>query len=176
LFRPQTYLDVTDSYYTNDQFVKWTVSKTSFEFIPRGVATKIEPPLDITQIDLEKNQLALEPLTLVGGEAYLNLTTNLPHYKQASVTSDQGAAIQFNTFNFPGWQATIDGKTKTINDDNPLKLIRLTIPPGSHTITLSFTNTPVRTLANSLSLLSLIALTITGLAKPITKHIFPRGH
>lgn len=170
LFTPETYLEVDDSHYTDPKFVSWTTSKTSFEFVPAGVATTIELPLNITQVDIQKDQIALEPATLVGGQAHIDITHNKPHFKQLHISSDQGAAVQFNTFNFPGWQATIDGQPKFINDDNPLKLIRLSIPQGEHTVSLSFSNTKVRSLGNFIT-----AATLITFAYLITRSIFKKS-
>jgi len=71
-------------------------------------------------------------------------------------TSSQAFTARFNTFYFPGWRAYLDGEERDIQISQPYALIEVAIPPGAHTLLLRFEDTPVRMLANGLSLAALL--------------------
>jgi hypothetical protein len=75
-------------------------------------------------------------------------------------TSSQAFTARFNTFYFPGWRAYVDGEERDIQISQPHALIEVAIPPGEHTLLLRFENTPVRLLANGLSLAALLVTLI----------------
>lgn len=156
LFRPQHYLDVTDNYYLTNEFAKWQISKTSFEFVPKDVATNTNNDLGITQLSIDRDQIALKPFKTFIPQAQTQLQVDKPHKKTVTINTPQETYLQFNTFNFPGWTATLDDQPVNIRQDNPLKLITLDIPIGEHQLTINFKNTPIRTLANSVSLVSIL--------------------
>jgi len=71
-------------------------------------------------------------------------------------TSSQAFTARFNTFYFPGWRAYVDGEERDIQISQPHALIEVAIPLGEHTLLLRFEDTPVRLLANGLSLAALL--------------------
>ncbi|TEU15320.1 MAG: hypothetical protein E3J21_13500 [Anaerolineales bacterium] len=93
-------------------------------------------------------------------------------------TSPQAFTARFNTFYFPGWRAYLDGEERDIQISQPYALIEVAIPPGAHTLLLRFEDTPVRLLANGLSLaallVTLIILARSRLAVSPTPH--PTGY
>ena len=119
-FTPQKFIpDATDQKLTSDYQIKWVVSSSSFEYLPKGWAWK-----DITPQEIRKDQVKIT--------------------------------------NFPGWKVWVDGKETSINDNNKYKLITVSVPPGDHKITVKFTNTPVRTLGNLVSLICILGLVLYG--------------
>jgi len=82
---------------------------------------------------------------------------NLSH--TANITTSQPVEIRANTFYFPGWRLYVDNRESLINKDQ-YGLIKFTVTPGSHDIRLVFKNTPVRTLANAISIATLILLVL----------------
>lgn len=160
LFQPQTHLDVTDEFYTSDEFTKWHISKTSFEFVPKGVETTIQEDLNITQLAISEDQIAVESVTTEPDTAEVAIHTNKPHLKEVSINASEPTLVTFNTFNFPGWQLWLDGEEAPIDDTNRLKLITTEVPSGETHLEIKFTNTPVRVLANSVTLLTLIGVVL----------------
>lgn len=65
--------------------------------------------------------------------------------------------IRAATFNFPGWVVTIDGQQVPIKNDK-YGLISFEIPTGNHEVSVEFKNTPVRNVANLISLLTALIL------------------
>ena len=66
------------------------------------------------------------------------------------------AVAELQTFYFPGWQVWVDDQAQPIDPtrDPLLGRIQVDLTSGSHTLVARFTNTPVRTLGNTLSLVS----------------------
>jgi hypothetical protein len=70
------------------------------------------------------------------------------------------AHILIPVFNFPRWQVLIDQQPVLFTDNNSLGIIEVEVPSGKHTVVGWFENTPLRVLANSLSLISFAALVL----------------
>ncbi len=161
-FQPAKFLNVDDSFYTNPEDIKWRVSKMSFEFVPKGVATKISD-INTTQLDIDENDIPGQPYKVLKGEMDVKVISNKPHSKEFQVFSKSFSVFQVNTFSFPGWEASIDGKKVKYNDNNKLKLIVLDVTPGSHSINVNFVNTLPRAVGNAVSLVTIFNLIGFGL-------------
>ncbi|MFH0937193.1 MAG: 6-pyruvoyl-tetrahydropterin synthase-related protein [Candidatus Daviesbacteria bacterium] len=61
---------------------------------------------------------------------------------------------------FPGWQVFSNGKEVKLGESSNLGLIRVKLLKGQHSVTMNFSNTPVRTAGNLISILSLIVVLI----------------
>jgi len=87
-----------------------------------------------------------------------------PQYREVDATANGNGTLRLKTYNFPGWQATLDGEPVPIlSDPNGTQVIR--IPAGKHKVTTQFVNTPPRILGAVLfwvGLLIIIGLTIIG--------------
>lgn len=163
-FKQQNYLNVGDSYYTNLDDIRWRVSKASFEFVPRGIATKLSD-IKTTQVDLDKNDLPLNPYKVIKGTASVTVQSNLSQSKVFSISSKDKSTIQINTFSFPGWEATLDGREIKYSDKNKLKLITVDVPSGSHRLELNFKNTIARAIGNAITLVTILNLVGFGLLR-----------
>jgi len=158
LFTPQTFIDATDQDYLSEEFITWHTSKTSFEFVPKQVATTTDNELGITQVDINQTNLPISPYSVLGGQTQVGILTNKPHFKQFSLTVIEPTTFQLNTFYFPGWVAYVDSKPLNINPDNPLHLITVNIPPDSKHLSFTFSHTPLRQLADTISLITVLFL------------------
>lgn len=161
-FQPARYLEVTDQNYITREDISWRISKTSFEFVPKGVKT-ILSDIGTTQVDITKNEIPTKSFQILKENLKVSEIKNLPHQKIYQVQSIKGGQLRINTYNFPGWEVSIDGQKTFLNDQNKLKLITVKIPAGAHEVTVKFQNTPIRTLGNYLSLFSLIMLVFLSL-------------
>ena len=76
------------------------------------------------------------------------------------------------TFVFPGWEVYLDGSKISYQANNDLKLITVNVPRGDHFMRAQFTDTPLRKVANLMSLFGLLIfgfLEIAILRKTINK-------
>ncbi len=156
-FRPARYLAVGDKDYTNREELQWRVSKISFEYVPKGIST-VMSDIETTQVAITKEEL---PKTSFQASENINVTQeqNSSDYKRYR-TNGRGGQLVINTYNFPGWEAFIDGKKVAIDDNNKFRLIKVTIPGGPHELAVKFRNTPVRSLGNIITVLSALLVVL----------------
>ncbi len=77
---------------------------------------------------------------------------------EATVDLGDAGAVVFNQFYFEGWQAQIDGAAVRISPTQPEGLIAIAVPAGRHRVAFQFGGTRLRTLAELLSLATLLLL------------------
>ena len=87
---------------------------------------------------------------------------------KADLVIDTPAAFRarYMTFYFPGWQVTIDGQSVDVGATDPEGLITFSVPAGTHTISVRFGSTTIRTVVSLVSILSLAALSVLFLRYP----------
>jgi len=163
-FKPQKLISTNDQQRTSFKEIAWRVSSTSYEFVPNSVKTK-KTGCGTTTLAINENELTREPALIKVGQAKINVTKNTFAVKEFNVTAQTQIELQLNTYNFPGWQASLDGKEIIIRDNNDLKLITVSVPKGEHKLVFIFKNTPVRTVGDTISLISLIILFVFFLLK-----------
>ena len=156
-FQPARYLEVTDKNYTSEEDLKWRVSKMSFEYVPKGIATVLSD-IQTTQVDIKKEEIPKQSFQAINN-IKVTEQQNLPHLKRFLVEGE-GGILTINTYYFPGWEVRIDGQKVAVDDNNKFKLITVNVPKGEHLVEAKFKNTLLRIVGNSLTVisLSLIAL------------------
>lgn len=171
-FVPEQYLStVTDASYTAPSVIQWKTSQMSFEYTPNGIATKIGPSGN-SIIDITQNEIPKTGFQIIKGKMTVKQIQNIPQQKEFQVTVTKPGLLRLNTFTFPGWKTFIDGKEVAYSADNKLKLITIALPKGQHTVRATFANTPIRTISNGISVVSLIGVIVYWLfrRKPKTKN------
>lgn len=158
-FHPQRFINTSDRERISFEEVAWRISRTSYEFVPKGVRTK-KTELNTTIPDIDKINLPVRPFEIISGRAGVSVKENKFGIKKFTVDASTPLTFRLNTYNFPGWTAYLDDKTVRIDGANDLKLITLNIPPGNHTLKFIFENTAIRNLADLISVSSLIILLI----------------
>jgi hypothetical protein len=71
-----------------------------------------------------------------------------------TIQAKEESILQINTIYYPGWGAMIDNKPATIIYDNPMGLMRVTIPVGVHRLFMAFRETGWRFAADMISFTS----------------------
>jgi len=145
---------------TNFEEISWRVSKTSFEFSPKGIKTK-KTELGTTTIGLDKNNIMKESFSILSSDKETTrVKTIIDKFskKEFEVESENPVEFRLNTFNFPGWTAYLDDKPITVSDANDYKLITVSVPQGNHRLRFVFEDIPVRKTANIISTLSFMGV------------------
>ncbi len=157
-FRPQTYLlSATDTSYTDPSVIGWRTSIMAFEYVPKGIKTK-RSDVGTTIIDITKDQVAKGVFSIEKGTMDVTVLVDIPQEKRVVIRAKEDGVFRFNIFSFPGWEVTIDGKKTNYYDTNPLKLITIPVPKGTHTVVATLRDTPERTLGNSFSVIGIALL------------------
>lgn len=100
-----------------------------------------------------------DTVQILQGEATAFLLERRPTMQRWQVGAGaEGATALLPVLFWPGWEATIDGAPLPITPARGSGLITAGVPPGEHQLVLAFGRTPLRTAAELLSLLALLAL------------------
>jgi hypothetical protein len=103
------------------------------------------------------------PVEIIAGIGNITEYTRQSVRHTFTVLAESGITVLDNTLYFPGWQARIDGGKIPIQfqDPNNRGLITFTVPQGLHMIDVSFHDSPVRTIANVISLSTVAVLLLS---------------
>ena len=109
----------------------------------------------------------IEFLTAKGDYKTIEKKSNFQKY-DIDIKSPGSLIIQ--TYYFPGWKVWVDGKlveTKPLSDPLQIGRMLIDISSGAHQVELKFTNTPIRSVGNIISMISWGLLGIVLLKKVI---------
>ncbi|HSX40192.1 MAG TPA: hypothetical protein VLF68_01125 [Candidatus Saccharimonadales bacterium] len=141
--KPQYYTYHDDSYYaTND-----ATTTSSSELMPLWVKQK---PL----------QRPVEKVEVVKGQADVS---NLVYNSKKAifmVSAKTNSVVRLNTIYYPGWNATLDSQSVSTRHDNPRGVMDISVPSGTHVVNFSFTETPLRLIADIISIITLLGLLV----------------
>lgn len=140
VFRPESYYyDSIDAHY-----VLPSGDKVPKDYLPIWVT------------DLQRDTLTL-PHT-VSGEANISNFQKRSVSAQFNVSTLNNVDIEIPITYFPGWKIIANNQIVKPETPNKYGLIRMQLTPGDYLVKLSFEDTNIRRIGNSLSLLSLIVL------------------
>lgn len=143
-FRPEKMMDnPSDLYYGNEAKIRAEMSGVLKDYIP-------------VQMNYEGDILR----TQYNSFQFPQGTTTILDRTQQKVYSPELETDQFVSFpiaNFPDWQIEIDGQ-KTTSLTSSTGLLSANIPAGKHTVSINFTNSPIRNIADTISAISLLSL------------------
>ena len=113
---------------------------------------------------MEQQYLSGEPLTpagIISGQGTVEVVHHGGASDEVKVTATTPVTLQFYTYDYPGWQVTLDGRPHPHRFEDPHGLITVDLPAGEHAVRLSMGSTLPRTVGAILSGLAL--LTMLGL-------------
>jgi hypothetical protein len=130
---------------------------TAGEYLPAQVFEKPPFHLSIFKNDSsyeyrKSDRLAVE---LSSSDLIIHQKDYSPYRYALHFTTPTSATLIFRTFYFPGWQATLNGAPVALSAQPPHGLLRLDAPPGTHRAEIIFASTPLRSLAEALSIIGL---------------------
>jgi len=106
-----------------------------------------------------------DKLEVVSGDVkvmYSNIKSDRYYFDLAA---GEDSLVRINTYWFPGWKASIDGKDTQIDYANEYGIMYIRVPVGNHKIYISLEDTPLRRTAKVISLVSLFILGFIVVAK-----------
>lgn len=140
-FKPREFYSLTDSE---------KLSGTLWEEQQKGAILDYLP-----KTALEPQEKAPSGAYVVAGTASLQNYIQKSNRFSFSADVKKSAQVEIPVFYFPDWKVTVDGKEVPVSYQNHSGRIAVNLEKGSHTIEGNFRNTPIRTVANTISLLSL---------------------
>lgn len=139
-FRPLHYVDITPTEKMTGHYYDKELTISIFDYLPKVA------PLPPTQA------VPLGPIFVNGIAALSNLQKSSASYSFDLIASQPGQ-IAFPIYNFKGWRVKLDGIDQKISNYSNLGLISVSFPQGSHYLAAKFESTPLRSLANTISLI-----------------------
>jgi hypothetical protein len=130
---------------------------TTGEYLPATVK-QYPPPASAVP---NGNQERLDRASLPEGAQVVGAEYRPLEYKLTIQTPSPFVPV-FNTFDFAGWRAWVDGLEVAITPTDPYGLISVEVPAGTHELRVSFGSTPVRAWADMVSGASLVLLAATA--------------
>ena len=112
---------------------------------------------------MEQQYLNGEPLVTAGiitGEGMVEMLHHGGASDRVNVVADTPVTLQFYTYDYPGWQVTLNGEPLPHRPEPPYGLITVDVPAGEHEVYLRMGTTPARTIGTLLSVLALLIILI----------------
>lgn len=162
--------DLTDEIATSREVINWDISKSSFEYLPKGVKLTTSN-LGTNAVDIQKSQIQQDKLISLKGESYITKIAESPDENIYKVLAKTETKFQFNAYDFPRWIVTQNGREVKTNSDNDLKLINFTLDHGEYNLNIKFRDTSVRYWSNLISAASFLTV-IFLITKKWQKKIF----
>ncbi len=82
--------------------------------------------------------------------------------RQVWRVAGEGGGVAFPLLYWPGWRATVDGEPVEVGPLEGSGYLALRVPPGEHMVVLWLGRTPVRAIAESLSLATVLGMAVVG--------------
>lgn len=109
---------------------------------------------------LEPREKAPNLPIIVSGNAQISSYINKSNYWKFKINVLDQIKIEIPVYDFPNWQVFIDGQKVGHNHNNFLGRISFDLLPGAYNIEGRLENTTVRTIANVISLLSILGIIV----------------
>ena len=106
---------------------------------------------------------ASSKIIFLEGKGEIQMTENKSAKVSAVIETSEKAILRFNQFYFPGWSLKVDGKNvefSYLGEGENKGLPIFSLGPGSYIFEATFEDTPIRKLADLISLSSFIFLTV----------------
>lgn len=120
-------------------------------------ATQEQPQTSPLVAQYEKG----EPLTaaaIIAGQGTVETLHRGGASSRVKVVAAEPVTLQFYTYDYPGWQVTLDGQALNHRPEPPFGLITVDLPAGEHAVQLRMGSTPPRTIGEIISGLALLGL------------------
>ncbi|MDO8497953.1 MAG: glycosyltransferase family 39 protein [bacterium] len=156
-FRPQQLISTSDEQRTAYDEIAWRVSSTSYEFVPKEASTK-KTAYGTTTLAIERKDIPKSSFEIPFGKATVKEHKILFGLKEYEVDVAGQALFQLNTYYFPGWKVYIDGVETNVGYTNRLHLMQVPLSSGRHTLVFVFSNTPVRNIADGISVMGFLGI------------------
>lgn len=119
------------------------------------------PPTDTPKVSAYLEDKPIPLARIIAGEGSVRSLHHGAGSERVHVIAQTPSTLQFYTYYYPGWKATVDGEDVEIRAEGTYGLITLDLPAGEHDVGIRLTNTTLRTAAALISIL--VAILLIGL-------------
>ncbi len=107
---------------------------------------------------IEPREKAPTKAIIKSGNGEVTVFDSHSNYWQFQAQAFVPLMVEVPVYDFPRWQVLVDGQPTAHEHQNLLGRVEFFVPPGDHQIKGVFLNTPVRTVGNVISLVSMVWL------------------
>ncbi len=143
-FKAQNQYLKTASEITAKDHLRFDASKISDEFLPKDAVR----PTDITQVS--QDQISCD------APCELKDTVFLSHIYKFTVQVSEKTTLYLDKVYFPDYTVTIDGQNQFIKKESP-NTMSITLEKGEHAVQFTLRDTPIRSLANIITICAIIS-------------------
>jgi len=141
-FKPREFYNITESQKLSGELWENQRKGAVLDYLPK---TALEP-----------REAAPSLPIIVSGEAKVINFVNHSNNWKFNVEVIKDSQIDIPVYYFPNWEVKINGKSYPSRHDNLLGRISINLSTGNYEVEGNFKNTPLRTIANMISLISLV--------------------
>ena len=109
---------------------------------------------------LEPRELAPKDPYVASGSATITNFVNKSGSWEFKVKAEEESTVEVPVFDFPGWKVFVNGEEFPHAHENILGRIGVDLPVGEFEVSGKFTNTPIRNLGNTITLVSIVLVAI----------------
>jgi hypothetical protein len=135
---------------------RWLGTTATADFLPSSVEVDPRPEPSVKEAYYAGSEIDHVNRSTLPAGATVSSETITPTNQRFQTNSDEPFLLRLYIFDFPGWEARIDGKEVPIEIGRPEGFIVIPIPEGDHTVDLAFKSTSSRTISGIISLVSLL--------------------
>jgi len=139
---------------------RWRGTTSTNDFVPTSVEMVPGPEESVIASYRHPPVDRVNRHTLPDG-AVVEVVPDLPWVNRFSVTAREAFHLRLYLFDFPGWQAYVDGSPVPIEIAHPEGFITVGVPEGLHEVVVRFESTLMRDRAWGLSGLGVVVLVAT---------------
>jgi hypothetical protein len=97
---------------------------------------------------------------IVAGQGTVRAAFFGHHVIRLDVQAQQTVRLSINSHYFPGWRVSLDGHDVSVRVTPNFGFMEIDVPPGMHRVEARFGNTPVRTAANTITVVTAFAIVL----------------
>ncbi len=147
-FQPQEFLGRKDQYFL-DKYIPYPEVKD-------GYLTHSEEYLRLPQALIYRPEKLYPVFWSDENLEILKVEQKDKYNATAEIFSPSGGRVNFNKYNFPGWNAKINGEVARVSSGAPFGQVQVHVPSGRHFVTISYREPVHRVIINIVSVLSLV--------------------
>ncbi len=146
-FRPEKFVYVTDQQLLTGENWDRLLKRSIYDYLPIYAEA---PPAEVATV----------PYELLTGETIIHNYAKGTDWITFDTETKSHSILRLSQYYFPDWKVFIDGKEVKIDYKNPLGLITFILGVGAHHVEARLFDSPVRTIANSISVVSLLLFVV----------------
>ena len=141
---------------------RWLGTTSTADFVPATV--DVIPKPESALLDDFYNERSLDRVNRVTLPEGTVVTSEqiTPLHMRFNVSGDRDFPLRLFLFDFPGWQAHVDGQLVDIELGRPEGFVTVPVKSGVHVVEVQFATTASRTLATLVTLLALVVTLIVA--------------